>query len=74
MSVYISRSFMPIDTDYSGHYVVLCGYSLRFGKFFYRDPAKTDQICSMSFKHLDAARQSFGTDCDTILLFNKRKE
>lgn len=67
------RSMFPVVAGYSGHFIVLCGYSRRFGKVLYRDPAKTDQICSMSFKQLDLSRGSFGTDHDTILMFNKQK-
>lgn len=61
-----------MDTEYSGHYIVLCGFSSRFGKILYRDPAKSDEICTISFKQLDLARSSFGTDNDIILMFNKK--
>lgn len=68
----VSRNLIPVETEYSGHYVVLCGYNMRFGKILYRDPSKTDQICAMPFKQLDMARSSFGTDYDTILMYNKK--
>lgn len=68
------RGIFPVYTDFSGHYIVLCGYNLRFGKVLYRNPAMSDQICTMTLKQLDAARGAFGTDNDVILMFNQKKK
>lgn len=72
--MYLFRTLFPVEPEFHGHYIVLCGYHLRFGKVLYRDPSKPDHICSMSLKQLDIARGAFGTDYDTILMFNKRLE
>ncbi|KAG8085800.1 hypothetical protein GUJ93_ZPchr0010g9035 [Zizania palustris] len=56
------------DSDYMGHYVVICGYDADACEFEIRDPASFRQRERVSMKSLDVARKSFGTDEDIILL------
>ncbi|KAF0923968.1 hypothetical protein E2562_007790 [Oryza meyeriana var. granulata] len=56
------------DSDYMGHYVVICGYDADACEFEIRDPASSRQRERVSMKSLDQARKSFGTDEDIILV------
>lgn len=53
---------------YQGHYIVLCGYRLRERKFLYRNPSKSERLCSVTFETLDRARKRLGTDEDVIFI------
>uniref|UniRef100_A0A1E1X6I1 Putative guanylylate cyclase n=1 Tax=Amblyomma aureolatum TaxID=187763 RepID=A0A1E1X6I1_9ACAR len=53
---------------YQGHYVVLCGYRLRERRFIYRNPSKTERLCTITFETLDRARKRLGTDEDVIFV------
>ncbi|KAL1433605.1 hypothetical protein MTO96_012434 [Rhipicephalus appendiculatus] len=53
---------------YQGHYIVLCGYKLKERKFLYRNPSKSDRLCSVTFETLDRARKRLGTDEDVIFV------
>ncbi|XP_065305059.1 protein GUCD1 [Dermacentor albipictus] len=53
---------------YQGHYIVLCGYRLRERKFLYRNPSKSERLCSVTFETLDRARKRLGTDEDVIFV------
>lgn len=37
------RKCLALKPSYSGHYIVLCGYTLDAHKFFYRNPANKDR-------------------------------
>ncbi|CEP13011.1 hypothetical protein [Parasitella parasitica] len=50
--------------EYLGHFVVLIGYDPTEDLFIYRDPAASDEFCTISADDLDEARQSEGTDHD----------
>lgn len=50
--------------DYLGHFIVLIGYDPTEDLFIYRDPATTDEFCTISADDLDLARQAEGTDHD----------
>uniref|UniRef100_A0A0D9WH75 Guanylyl cyclase n=1 Tax=Leersia perrieri TaxID=77586 RepID=A0A0D9WH75_9ORYZ len=56
------------DSDYMGHYVVICGYDSDTCEFEIRDPASSRRRERVSMKSLDQARKSFGTDEDIILV------
>ncbi|KAJ9587308.1 hypothetical protein L9F63_019164 [Diploptera punctata] len=64
------RSCLPWTTNYTGHYIVLCGYNLGSKKFLYHNPSFKKRICMMSFTSLDEARCSYGTDEDAILIYS----
>ncbi|KAK9876439.1 hypothetical protein WA026_012752 [Henosepilachna vigintioctopunctata] len=55
---------------YQGHYIVLCGFDVETQRVYYRNPTLTDRICVMPIRTLDDARKSYGTDEDTILIYN----
>ncbi|XP_067015317.2 protein GUCD1 [Anabrus simplex] len=63
------RSWLPWSISYNGHYIVLCGYNLSRQKFYYHNPTYRSRVCCMSFSAMDEARQSYGTDEDTILIY-----
>ncbi|CAB3245530.1 unnamed protein product [Arctia plantaginis] len=54
--------------SYSGHYVVVVGYSR--GKLLYRDPALSPRLCAASPARLARAARAKGTDHDVILVYN----
>ncbi|KAJ8710961.1 hypothetical protein PYW07_008203 [Mythimna separata] len=53
--------------SYSGHYVVLVGYS--GAKLLYRDPALPARLCAASPARFHRARRAVGTDEDVILVY-----
>nr|CAB3465063.1 unnamed protein product [Digitaria exilis] len=56
------------DSDYMGHYVVICGYDADDCEFEIRDPASSRKRERVTMKSLDEARKSFGTDEDILLV------
>ncbi|KAI8890477.1 hypothetical protein K501DRAFT_236806 [Backusella circina FSU 941] len=54
--------------DYLGHFIVLIGYDPTGDYFIYRDPAASDDFCTISADDFDEARQSEGTDHDCIVV------
>lgn len=64
------RLCLPGQTSYQGHYVVVCGYSLAGKTLCYRNPARRNRVCTVTFEAFDAARKCLGTDEDAILIFN----
>ncbi|KAM0871647.1 hypothetical protein ACQ4PT_039240 [Festuca glaucescens] len=56
------------DSDYMGHYVVICGYDADACEFEIRDPASSRKREMVPMKSLDEARKSFGTDEDILLV------
>jgi hypothetical protein len=57
-------------SGYTGHYIVICGYDPLAGEFLCRDPASHRRDLVISAEALDAARLSFGTDEDLLLVRN----
>ncbi|KAK8789211.1 protein GUCD1 [Amblyomma americanum] len=53
---------------YQGHYIVLCGYRLQERRFIYRNPSKTERLCTVTFETLDRARKRLGTDEDVVFV------
>lgn len=53
--------------QYTGHYVLLCGYDAQADEFLLYDPAITEQRLRVPAARLDAARRYFGTDEDLLL-------
>ncbi|OMO94360.1 hypothetical protein CCACVL1_06044 [Corchorus capsularis] len=56
------------DVEYTGHYVVICGYDADADEFEIRDPASSRKHSRVSSKCLEQARKSFGTDEDLLLI------
>lgn len=54
---------------FQGHYVVLCGYRMPEKMFLYRNPSKSERVCSVPFDAFDRARKRFGTDEDVIFVY-----
>ncbi|KAI8051710.1 Guanylyl cyclase [Thamnidium elegans] len=54
--------------EYLGHFIVLIGYDPTEDLIIYRDPAATDEFCTISADDLNEARQSEGTDNDCIVV------
>ncbi|KAI8599810.1 Guanylylate cyclase-domain-containing protein [Dissophora ornata] len=53
---------------YIGHFIVLVAYDPTEDRFYYRDPAEADDLCSISAVDLERARNSIGTDHDCIVV------
>jgi hypothetical protein len=53
---------------YKGHYLVLVGYLADPGVFVVRDPAVDTEALLLSHAVIDAARLSYGTDEDVLIL------
>ncbi|CAB3366883.1 Hypothetical predicted protein [Cloeon dipterum] len=64
------RACLPWSPSYSGHYIALCGYDLTRQLVFYHNPSYSDRVCAITFGDLDDARFSYGTDEDTLLIYN----
>ncbi|GAB2211135.1 hypothetical protein Droror1_Dr00016427 [Drosera rotundifolia] len=61
--------FCTSSLDYTGHYIVICGYDTTNDEFEIRDPANSSkQLKRVSSRCLDEARKSFGTDEDLLLI------
>ncbi|EFJ51379.1 hypothetical protein VOLCADRAFT_57258, partial [Volvox carteri f. nagariensis] len=57
-----------MELGYSGHYVLLVGYEAASQEFVVRDPAAHQSELRVSAAALDAARRSFGTDEDILVV------
>lgn len=57
-----------IISEYTGHYVVICGYDMDTDEFEIRDPASSSEHVKISSNSLDEARKSFGTDEDILVV------
>ncbi|XP_050385070.1 guanylyl cyclase 1 isoform X1 [Argentina anserina] len=56
------------NSDYTGHYVIVCGYDTATDEFEIRDPACSRKHERVSSTCLEEARKSFGTDEDLLLI------
>lgn len=54
--------------SYTGHYIVVCSYSSATDRYTIRDPAANFEHVQVAAASLDAARTSFGTDEDLLLV------
>ncbi|KAG6553484.1 hypothetical protein Mapa_004396 [Marchantia paleacea] len=57
-----------LNTGYTGHYVVICGYDIDTDEFEIRDPASSSGSGRISLDALEEARKSFGTDEDILFI------
>ncbi|KAK8651381.1 hypothetical protein V6N13_140984 [Hibiscus sabdariffa] len=64
----IIPGFHDNDAEYTGHYVVICGYDAEADEFEIRDPASSRKHDRISSKSLEEARKSFGTDEDLLVI------
>lgn len=60
--------------DYTGHYILICGYDTDADEFEIRDPASSRKYGRVTSKCLEKARKSFGTDEDLLLIRIEREE
>ncbi|XP_062092569.1 guanylyl cyclase 1 isoform X2 [Humulus lupulus] len=65
--VFIS-DISDINSGYTGHYVIICGYDTETDEFEIRDPASSRKHIKISSHCLEEARKSFGTDEDLLLI------
>ncbi|KAM6582350.1 hypothetical protein CsatB_009352 [Cannabis sativa] len=65
--VFIS-DISDINSGYTGHYVIICGYDTETDEFEIRDPASSRKHIKISSDCLEEARKSFGTDEDLLLI------
>lgn len=56
------------NSDYTGHYVLICGFDAEADMFEIRDPASSKKHKRISSKSLEEARKAFGTDEDILLV------
>ncbi|XP_024403500.1 guanylyl cyclase 1 [Physcomitrium patens] len=63
-----------LNTGYTGHYVVICGYDMDADEFEIRDPASGSTSERISLDALDEARKAFGTDEDILLISLNKPE
>ncbi|GIM15442.1 hypothetical protein Vretimale_18213 [Volvox reticuliferus] len=59
-----------MELGYTGHYVLLVGYEAASQEYVVRDPAAERPDLRVSGAALDAARRSFGTDEDILVVSN----
>lgn len=69
-----ASDFCNNTPDYTGHYVVICGYDADADEFEIRDPASSRKYGRVNSKCLEKARKSFGTDEDLLLIRVEREE
>ncbi|KAJ3668908.1 hypothetical protein LUZ60_010858 [Juncus effusus] len=69
-----TTEYLNEESDYMGHYVVICGYDADCGEFEIRDPASSRKYERVSMESLDEARKSFGTDEDILLVSLNAKD
>ncbi|KAK9806265.1 hypothetical protein WJX72_007781 [[Myrmecia] bisecta] len=60
--------YCGMQAGYTGHYIVICSYDPGTDRFEIRDPASPIESVTVSATCLDAARRSFGTDEDLLLI------
>ncbi|XP_058007775.1 guanylyl cyclase 1 isoform X3 [Hevea brasiliensis] len=68
MEDFILSGLNGSNSNYTGHYVVICGYDAGADEFEIRDPASSRKSQRISSKCLEEARKSFGTDEDLLLI------
>lgn len=67
-AIFPQLSASSSTAGYTGHYIVVCGYDAAAEQYHVRDPAaQVEQLCIPAAK-LEAARRSFGTDEDLLLI------
>ncbi|MCD9637673.1 Complement component 1 Q subcomponent-binding protein, mitochondrial [Datura stramonium] len=69
-----ASDFCNDTPDYTGHYIVICGYDADADEFEIRDPASSRKYGRVTSKCLEKARKSFGTDEDLLLIRVEREE
>ncbi|KAA0201260.1 hypothetical protein HAZT_HAZT002970 [Hyalella azteca] len=60
------------DVPYQGHFVVLVGCDENSGLIYYANPSVGKKVCCCTFKHMEDARLSYGTDEDIIFIDRDR--
>ncbi|GAQ91159.1 Guanylyl cyclase domain containing protein [Klebsormidium nitens] len=57
-----------LSSGYTGHYIVVCGYDHDRDEYEIRDPSSSSEVQRVSTGALEAARRSYGTDEDLLLI------
>ncbi|XP_076108529.1 protein GUCD1-like [Mytilus galloprovincialis] len=55
---------------YQGHYIVLCGFDRKKNRIFYKNPSYNKDMCCSRISEFNLARKSYGTDEDTLFIYN----
>lgn len=56
------------QSEYCGHYIVLCGFDADKRCVYYKNPSFNDGLCCTKFDMFESARHSYGTDDDVIFI------
>ena len=56
------------QSEYCGHYIVLCGFDADKRCVYYKNPSFNDGLCCTKFDMFESARHSYGTDDDIIFI------
>ena len=56
------------QSEYCGHYIVLCGFDANKRCVYYKNPSFHDSLCCTKFDMFESARRSYGTDADIIFI------
>lgn len=56
------------QSDYCGHYVVLCGFDADKRCVYYKNPSFNEDLCCAKFDMFETARHSYGTDEDIVFV------
>lgn len=56
------------QSDYCGHYIVLCGFDADKRCVYYKNPSFNEDLCCAKFVMFETARHSYGTDEDIVFV------
>lgn len=56
------------QSDYCGHYVVLCGFDADKRCVYYKNPSFNEVLCCARYDMFESARCSYGTDEDIVFV------
>lgn len=62
------------QSDYCGHYVVLCGFDADKRCVYYKNPSFNEDLCCAKFDMFETARHSYGTDEDIVFVKLEERE
>lgn len=67
-----NHGFGGANSGYTGHYILICGYSEEQHSFVVQDPASSRPALMVPEASLDYARKTFGTDEDLLIISMRR--
>ena len=56
------------QSDYCGHYIVLCGFDADKRYVYYKNPSFNEVLCCARYDMFESARCSYGTDEDIVFV------